>query len=212
MTFRVMEIFHAAILCCPQLSIQAFVRTLCDLHCFPIAGCLWEQFSICYDVFIAILENVEQRVLSKLGHSHPDWQLKNCCAACTFELEGEEQLKFSMFGAMDGNDSLKRVPRSKVMDTSEGNRINIERDDVHDGGSSYILPRTEVDHWSKEAIGDVEAVDTTSASPCEERWKNMSDDRTSKMWGVFEETGFFLSLCHHGSVLLGADMVKSGEQ
>ncbi|KAK0493031.1 hypothetical protein EDD18DRAFT_1310681 [Armillaria luteobubalina] len=27
-----------------------------------------------------------------------------------------------------------------------------------------------------------------------------------------EETGFFLSLCHHGSVLVGADMVRSGEQ
>ncbi|PBK84535.1 hypothetical protein ARMGADRAFT_1037030 [Armillaria gallica] len=32
------------------------------------------------------------------------------------------------------------------------------------------------------------------------------------MWGVFEETSFFLSLCRHGLVLLGADMVKSGEQ
>ncbi|KAK0457967.1 uncharacterized protein EV420DRAFT_1270846 [Desarmillaria tabescens] len=211
-TFRVMEIFHTAILRCPQLSIQGFVRTLCDLHSFPIASSLKEQFSICYDVFIAILENVERRVLRELGRSHPDWRLKNCCAACMFELEGEEQLEFSMFGAMDGNDSLKRVPRSKVVDTLEGNRVSIERDDLRDGGGGYILPRTEVDRWSKEAIGDVEAVDMASALPCEERWKNMSDDRTSKMWGVFEETGFFLSLCHHGSVLLGADMVKSGEQ
>ncbi|KAK0479370.1 hypothetical protein EDD18DRAFT_1312467 [Armillaria luteobubalina] len=157
-TFRVMEIFHAAILRCPQLLVQ-------------VSGALCEQFSICYDIFIAILENVEQRVMRELDRSSPDWRLKNCCAACTFELEGEEQLEFSMFRAMDGNDSLKR-----------------------------------------EAIGDVEVVDLEGASPCEERWKNMSDDRMSKMWGVFEETGFFLSLCHHGSVLLGADMVKSGEQ
>ncbi|KAK0462163.1 hypothetical protein IW261DRAFT_1348442, partial [Armillaria novae-zelandiae] len=49
-------------------------------------------------------------------------------------------------------------------------------------------------------------------SPCKEHWKNMSDDWTSKMWGVFEETGFFLSLCRHGSVLVGTDMVRSGEQ
>ncbi|KAK0441211.1 uncharacterized protein EV420DRAFT_1769035 [Desarmillaria tabescens] len=189
-TFRVMEIFHTAILRCPQLSIQDFIRTLCNLHSFPIASSLKEQFSICYDVFIAILENVERQVLRELGRSHPDWQLKNCCAACTFELEGEEQLEFSMFGAMDGNDSLKRIPRSKVVDTLEGNRVSIERDDLRDGGGGYILPRTEVDRWSKEAIGDVEAVDM----------------------GVFEETGFFLSLCRHGSVLLGADMVKSGEQ
>ena len=34
---------------------------------------------------------------------------------------------------------------------------------------------------------------------------------TSKMWGVFEETGLFLALCRHGFVLMMADMVRSGE-
>ncbi|PBK84536.1 hypothetical protein ARMGADRAFT_1037031 [Armillaria gallica] len=29
-------------------------------------------------------------VMRELGCSDPDWRLKNCCAACTFELEGEE--------------------------------------------------------------------------------------------------------------------------
>ncbi len=58
----------------------------------------------------------------------------------------------------------------------------------------------------------MDVVDAENASPCEEQWKNILDERTFKMWGVFEETGFFLSLCHHGSILIGADMVKSGEQ
>ncbi|KAK0209944.1 hypothetical protein IW262DRAFT_1450714 [Armillaria fumosa] len=182
-SFRTMEIFHAAILRCG----------------------LREQFSICYDVFLAILNN--------LGRSDPDWHLKNCCIACTFELEGEEELEFHMLGAMDGNDSLKRVPRSKALPTSEeGDRISSERDDSHDGGGDYILPRVEADCWSKEAIGDIDIANRETLSLCEERWKNMSDDRTSKMWGVFEETSFFLSLCRHGSMLVGADMVKSREQ
>ncbi|KAK0477167.1 hypothetical protein EDD18DRAFT_1312804 [Armillaria luteobubalina] len=130
-TFHVMEILHAAILCCPQLLVQGFVQTL-------FSGTLHEQFSICYNVFIAILESVE----------HPD----------------------CMFRTMDGNNSLKHVPQSKVVDTLEQDWISIEQDDLHD------------------------------------------DDRTSKMWGVFKETGFFLLLCCHRSVLLGADMVKSGDQ
>ncbi|KAJ7757897.1 hypothetical protein B0H16DRAFT_1314184, partial [Mycena metata] len=32
-----------------------------------------------------------------------------------------------------------------------------------------------------------------------------------KMWGIFDETGFFLALCRHGFVLLIADMIRSGE-
>ena len=39
----------------------------------------------------------------------------------------------------------------------------------------------------------------------------MKEDVTSRMWGVFDETGIFLSLCRHGFVLLATDMVQSGE-
>lgn len=46
---------------------------------------------------------------------------------------------------------------------------------------------------------------------CEERWKNLKEDMTSRMWGIFDETGVFLALCRHGFVLLLADMVRSGE-
>jgi hypothetical protein len=39
----------------------------------------------------------------------------------------------------------------------------------------------------------------------------MMEDITSKMWGVFDETGIFVALCRHGFVLLIVDMVRSGE-
>lgn len=39
----------------------------------------------------------------------------------------------------------------------------------------------------------------------------MIDELAAKMWGVFDETGIFLSLCRHGFALLVADMVRSGE-
>ncbi|KAK0478658.1 hypothetical protein EDD18DRAFT_1312546 [Armillaria luteobubalina] len=90
------------------MSVQGFIQTLCDLHYTPVRGGLHEQFSICYDVFLTILDTVETRVMRELNHTDLDWRLANCCATCTFELQGEEQLEFSMFGAMDSNDSLKR--------------------------------------------------------------------------------------------------------
>jgi hypothetical protein len=40
----------------------------------------------------------------------------------------------------------------------------------------------------------------------------MKDEITKKMWGIFNETGFFfLALCRHGFSLVIADMVQSGE-
>lgn len=53
--------------------------------------------------------------------------------------------------------------------------------------------------------------DPEENSACQERWKNLKEDMTAKMWGVFDETGVFLALCRHGFVLMLADMVRSGE-
>jgi len=48
-------------------------------------------------------------------------------------------------------------------------------------------------------------------NPCADRWKNMKEDITHKMWAIFDETGIFLALCRHGFALVIADMVRSGE-
>jgi hypothetical protein len=48
-------------------------------------------------------------------------------------------------------------------------------------------------------------------NPCSERWKNMINDVTSKMWGIFDETGVFLCLCRHGFVLTVVDMIRSSK-
>jgi hypothetical protein len=39
----------------------------------------------------------------------------------------------------------------------------------------------------------------------------MMNEISSKMWGIFDETGIFLSLCRHGFTMLVVDMVRSGE-
>jgi hypothetical protein len=54
-------------------------------------------------------------------------------------------------------------------------------------------------------------IDQGEDNPCADRGKNMVNDVTSKMWGIFDETGVFLALCRHGFVLVIADMIRSGE-
>ena len=78
------------------------------------------------------------------------------------------------------------------------------------GGADYFLPRAEVDKWSKEALQDLLAVETET-TPCSDQWQNMRNDLNSAMWGMFDESGLFLSLCQHSFVLLAADMVRSRE-
>ncbi|KAJ7026069.1 hypothetical protein C8F04DRAFT_1268540 [Mycena alexandri] len=64
--------------------------------------------------------------------------------------------------------------------------------------------------WDKEQM-KARANTTKDKSPCEERWKNLSDDASKKMWAIYDETGVFICLCRHGFVLMVADMVRSGE-
>ncbi|KAF7371233.1 hypothetical protein MSAN_00759000 [Mycena sanguinolenta] len=123
-----------------------------------------------------------------------------------------------MLVAMDGNDSLKRVLRKDSTFDDDGNptRGKSQRRDPReaDAGGSYFLKRDEVDKWAKEMIDgmvDVPIIDDPDKSDCHERWKNLKEDMTSRMWGVFDETGVFLALCRHGFVLLLADMVRRGE-
>ena len=49
-------------------------------------------------------------------------------------------------------------------------------------------------------------------NPCAARWRNMNEELTSQMWGIFDEMGVFMAFCRHGFVLVIVDMVRSGEQ
>ncbi|KAJ7065959.1 hypothetical protein B0H15DRAFT_807633 [Mycena belliarum] len=99
----------------------------------------------------------------------------------------------------DGNNSLKRWDRrEREGDGTAG--ASKERAD----GRKYELEElmkgfTPDPAWHEEEDG------------CSDRWDNMKEHVTSKAWGMYEETGVFLSLCRHGFVLLIADMVRSGE-
>jgi hypothetical protein len=179
---------------------------------------------------------VDKRVQVTLGRDTPNWRILNACPACTYKLEGEAKLIFEELYTMDGNDSLKRIlrrgsPPPQVDGEEPVVAPSSEHMDSREGGGDYFLSREKVDVWAKVVLeGMLAGEDDVSElhhlyatvfliilqegeeyNPCADRWKNMTNDITAKMWGIFDETGIFLALCRHGFVLIIADMIRSGE-
>ncbi|KAJ7687992.1 hypothetical protein B0H14DRAFT_3101286 [Mycena olivaceomarginata] len=213
---RVLEAYRVTHVRCPQLAIQSFVKSLCDLHGVAFRPYLCQQFSVAYDLYLDIRRQTDERVMRALGRDS-SWRLKHACPACTYKLEDEDALIFEMLTTMDGNDSLKRVlRREKVHMTDETGEPMVgksrERVDNRDAGDGYYISRERVERWSEEQVSPVPRPSLPlQENPCADRWKNMINDVTSRMWGIFDETGIFLALCRHGFVLVIADMIRSGE-
>ncbi|KAJ7043626.1 hypothetical protein C8F04DRAFT_1251032 [Mycena alexandri] len=221
-TARTLEFFRVTHARCPRLAIQTFVKSLCDLHGGPFRPYLSQQFSISFDLYLEIRRRTRYRVLATLGRLGKEWRLKHVCPCCTYELVDDPDMTFSMLATFDGNESLRRVVRNvsnadgSVDVDDEGEAVpqkSKERADNRDAGEGYFVDRGEVDKWSKTKLANLLPTDEVPGEgvPCSDRWKNMINDVTSKMWGIFDETGIFLALCRHGFVLLLADMIRSGE-
>ncbi|KAJ7742756.1 hypothetical protein B0H14DRAFT_2407117 [Mycena olivaceomarginata] len=231
---RVLEMYRVAHVRCPQLAIQSFVKSLCDLHGVPYRPYLCQQFSIAYDLYLDLHCRTDERVMQALGRDSK-WRLKHACPVCTYKLEGEDALIFDMLTCFDGNDSLKRalwLDKVAMADSKTGEPVlgkSSECVDNRDAGDGYFSLRERVERWAKDRVADrlpMQAAGKVRApsgpmllsnavqeedNPCADRWKNMINDVTSKMWGIFDETGIFLVLCRHGLVLVIADMIRSGE-
>ncbi|KAI6017609.1 hypothetical protein BKA83DRAFT_4058793 [Pisolithus microcarpus] len=212
-TFGALEFFRIARLRSPHFSIQAFVKTLCDLQGVTFQRYLCRQFTIAFDLYLQIRARVDSIVSQVLQRDSEDWRLKHACAACTYKLTGEPELKFKLLYAMDGNDSLKRVLR-RLPDEIEDGHLPLSRD-LPTGQvltSSRYLSREYVNKFDVTGNTDPFSDEDSDANPCAGRWKNMDDAKTRKAWGVYDETGIFIAVCRHGTCLLIVDMVQSGER
>jgi hypothetical protein len=219
-TIRALEVYHVARLQCPHLGIQAFVRTLCNIHGVKPRQWLAAQLSVAFDVYLMIRAVVDKRMQVALGRDTPHWCLKNACPCGLYKLEGEPFLKIPLMGTFDGNNSLscfwlrEKVELDKGVFTPGTSKEHID-DRVAPG--DYYLMRDDVDKWGKEGVEDLmksfasNAEDDEEEDGCSERSQNMKEDVTSHTYGMYDETGFFPALCRHGFVLKVVDMVKSGE-
>ncbi|KAG1805499.1 hypothetical protein EV424DRAFT_1474356 [Suillus variegatus] len=218
-TMQALNFYHIARQRNPHFSIQAYVKTLCDLQGVQFHPYLSRQFSIALDVYLQILSNVKSLVHEAIGRSNSNWRLMHACPACTYTLKDEDTLKFRLLYTMDGNDSLKRVLKKVVRDDSEylddDNDIPLPRSaelpSTQSVGGDRYLTRDYVNSFAGDSSVDMLSVDDKE-NPCAGRWNNMKDEKTRRMWGVFDESGIFMAVCRHGFSLVIADMVQSGEQ
>ncbi|KAJ6550722.1 hypothetical protein B0H10DRAFT_2242599 [Mycena sp. CBHHK59/15] len=223
-TIRALEVFRVARLRCPRLGIQAFVRALCDIHGLAPRDWLGAQFTVAFDVYLAICAIVDGRVQVALGRDTPDWRLKNACPCCLYKVEGEVPLEIPLLATFDGNNSLSRFHRrERVVVDDEGTTrpgASRERFDNRVAPGDYYLTRDEVDLWGKEGEEDLlksfapateGGGEEEEDAGCAERWQNMKEEVTSCAYGMYDETGFFPALCRHSFILKVCDMVKSGE-
>ncbi|KZP27026.1 hypothetical protein FIBSPDRAFT_909065 [Athelia psychrophila] len=212
--FRVetLELYRTAHFRCPQLSMQAWVRTMADLQGEVYARYRSRQFSIAYDLYLAVRAHVQSRVDKALSRNDPDWNIKHVCPACMYKVQDEQEMRFSILWAEDGNDSLKRFERRAAPE--EGGPLlglSVESLDTRIclPGNMYIS-REDIDQWAP-APGAARDPEEDAEDVCRERWKNMKSNVTARSWGCFGETGIFASFCRHGFNLTLADMYRSGE-
>ncbi|KAI6001444.1 hypothetical protein EDD15DRAFT_2361851 [Pisolithus albus] len=212
-TIGALELFRIARLRSPHFSVQAFVKTLCDLQGVIFQRYLSRQFSIAFDLYLQIRGRMDSIVSQVLQRDSEDWRLKHACAACTYKLTDEPELKFKLLYVMDGNDSLKRILR-RLPDEITDNCPPLLRD-LPTGQiltSSRYLTREYVNRFAMAGGKDPVSNEDSDPNPCAGCWKNMDDAKTKKTWGIYDETGIFMAVCRHGTCLLIADMVQSGER
>ncbi|KAH7878911.1 uncharacterized protein C8R40DRAFT_1037146 [Lentinula edodes] len=221
---RTLHLFHDLFCRCPRLSIQPFIKSLCDVQGLPFKPYLMQQFSSAYDAYLEVRSRIRKLVAQALGRDSPTWRILHACPCCQNELEEDDPLEIRMMVAMDGNDSLKRVERHKdAADDSlaevAGSGV-VERTDPRQAGGDYFISRVSVDEWAEENWKNAPVLVPQDSfrdwvwktGRCEEKWHNASDKNTGKSWAKFDENGIFLLICRHGLVLSLSDMVKSGEK
>ncbi|KAB5588232.1 hypothetical protein CTheo_8328 [Ceratobasidium theobromae] len=196
------------------LSVQAIAASLSELYNVPYMRHLRTQLSNTIDVYLAILRMIDSRVNRTLNRDECDWQLRNSCAACTYRLDDEPDLKYSMLITLDGNDSLKRVATSAIFENEvKAKAAKKEKAKIMKVGSAPGTREQTAQDGSSTEEPNVPTSETTIHGPtlCEERWKNAKADENARPIVVFDETGVFAACCRHGTALLLADMKRSGE-
>jgi hypothetical protein len=168
----VLELYRVANLHLPHLSIQAFVKTLCDLHgvsqnfllkCLSAANVYHRLSTIDIStnsspshstLYLTIRLAVHNFVQAALGRNSPNWRLHHACPACTYKLKNEHHLLYSLLFTMDGNDSLKRILR-RVLGEDDVPGPSSERTDSRTINDDFYLTREYVDQWANEAFEDL---------------------------------------------------------
>ncbi|KAG2059469.1 hypothetical protein BDR06DRAFT_874163, partial [Suillus hirtellus] len=69
---------------------------------------LTTQLLAAFNIYLQILQHIDQCFCTALKRDMPDLHLLNTCLTCFYRLEDELDLDFNWLVTMDGNNSLKR--------------------------------------------------------------------------------------------------------
>ncbi|KAG1744664.1 uncharacterized protein EDB91DRAFT_1050458 [Suillus paluster] len=183
-----LELYCVAHLRGPHLSIQAFMKTMSNLH------------RVCF---------LTHSLPSQPNHSdrtHLTGALNMLVLYVLIHvLTNEVQLTFRMLYAMDGNDSLKRVLQQSL-DGDNSLSVSPELPTDQLLTSNHHLSHNFVDQFMQDSVfatGDK----VNNLESCKGQWKNVDDVKTRKAWGIYDKTRVFIAVCCHGVCLLITDMV-----
>jgi hypothetical protein len=151
-----------------------------------------------------------------------------------YKIKEEMSLLFDLLWAQDGNNSLKQIIWRSHSDDKNPNNPgpSSKRTDTRRVLGDMYIPREDVNKWACELVEKVKSASEgvsriilhcsanltdiqtqdPNYNPCALRWKNMIEEITNRMWGMFNETGIFMVFCRHGFTLVITDMVQSSEQ
>lgn len=111
------------------------------------------KFSSAYDTYLELVARTSDKLQAELGRNTADWRLKNACPACCFKTPDEPPMKFSMLIAIDGNNSLRRMPKA-LRTRDENGKIIVseytERADSRSVATDFYLPNSYIDEFKNE--------------------------------------------------------------
>lgn len=162
---------------------------------------------------------VDARVKHALGRDTPDWRVLHACPPCTYKLEDEPPCIFNRMMAFDGNNSMKRLYQlgdRRAQDqhpfTNSDYLLSPEYvDQFKDEVTASKGPRVPDDDYEEEEEEDADINDSDLPPICTSKHKAAASDGKKVQWGIFEETGWFVSACRHSLILWFCDMIRSGE-
>ncbi|KIY47135.1 hypothetical protein FISHEDRAFT_45873, partial [Fistulina hepatica ATCC 64428] len=212
-TFNFLETYRQLHRVCPRLSLEGVSKALLHLHKWPRKLHLARQLSGAYDAYLAILRLVELDVRGALHQNDIQIQAEQLCAPCMYKLDNETSLRPSILACMDGNNSLKLIddtfksgqPRRdsrqlKMFRFLEPEEVDLYKDDVANAQAARRAKSSKKRVKMKQDL-----------NKCIDQWRNAGPEARKKMVELFTISGIFITLCHHGPVLVMCDMIRSGE-
>ncbi|KAG2100652.1 uncharacterized protein F5147DRAFT_776860 [Suillus discolor] len=171
---------------------------------------LAEQLCVAYDVYLELNRRINSHLDKFLGRDMDNWRILNSCPACQYSLVDEPPLEFSFLCACDGNNSAKLVDpaicsgKESPDPCSEMSSIWLTKSYVNQFKDKQRPASSDPDdRWIDEPDSNDSA---EPSSVCMDRWRNAAPKSRKKMFAIFKQSGIVVTVCWHGSAILGDKM------